>query len=225
MEKKVKKNKFKNFMKRFWFIVWKDDSIRGWIISLIFIFILIKLIFFPTLSLVTGTKMPLVIVESCSMYHQGDPFSNFNAWWDGHDLKYFVMKISKNVWQTFPLKNGFNKGDVIFVTGVKPDKVKIGDVIIFRSGVGSSPVIHRVMKITKTNSTYIFSTEGDNNNGQLIPSNNPDTKINEVSIYPDQLIGQARAVIIPYIGWAKLIFFEHLKDPSERGFCTQTPSQ
>lgn len=207
--------RFKEFLNKFWNIVWKDDSIKGWIISLVFIFIIIKLIFFPTLSLVTGTKMPLVIVESCSMYHQGDPFSNTNTWWETHDMKYFLMKISKNVWENFSLKNGFNKGDIIFVTGIKPQNVKIGDVIIFRANY-QNPIIHRVMNITKINGEYYFQTMGDNNNGQLEIEKN---------ISQNQIIGQARAVILPYLGWAKLIFFESQKPAYEKGFCTQTPSE
>jgi membrane protein insertase Oxa1/YidC/SpoIIIJ len=70
-------NKFKQFIKRFWWIVWKDDSFKGWVISLIFVFVLIKFIFFPFLNLVTGTKLPLAIVESCSMYHNKDIFVKF----------------------------------------------------------------------------------------------------------------------------------------------------
>ena len=83
-EKRV--NKFKNFWKKFWFIVWKDNSLKGWIISILFLFIVIKFIFFPLLNLVTGTTLPLAIVESCSMHHKGNIFSNFDNWWERHDV-------------------------------------------------------------------------------------------------------------------------------------------
>ena len=66
------------FWKKFWFMLWKDDSLKGWIFSIIFLFIFIKFIFFPILSLVTGTYLPLAIVESCSMYHEGNFLSNYN---------------------------------------------------------------------------------------------------------------------------------------------------
>jgi len=216
METKRKSDKkFKNFMKKFWNIVWKDNSVKGWIISIIFIVLVLELIFFPVLKLTLGTKIPLVIVESCSMYHQGGPFSQFDNWWEGHDMKYFIMKISKNVWQTFPLKNGFNKGDIIFVRGEKPNKIKVGDVIIFKTNY-PSPIIHRVIKIKKVNGTYIFQTMGDNNNGQLDI---------EKTIYQNQILGVAKADIIPYLGWIKLIFFDHLNPVEERGLCSQTPSK
>ena len=73
MEKEgERKGKFKRFLKKSWQIIWKDDSLKGWIISLIFIFVVIKFIFFPLLNLATGTSLPLAIVESCSMYHGTD---------------------------------------------------------------------------------------------------------------------------------------------------------
>ena len=202
---------FKKFLKKFWFIVWKDDSLKGWIISLIFLFIVIKGIFFPLMSLVTGTQLPLVIVESCSMYHQDNIFSNIEEWWDRHDLKYFKLKITDNDWHDFPLRKGFNKGDILFVTGIEPDNVKIGDVIIFNANY-RNPIIHRVVNTTQENGKYYFSTIGDNNDGQI----EFEKKISE-----DQIIGKARANIAPFLGWSKLIFFEALRSPSERGFCNE----
>ena len=78
----------KKGLKKFWFIVWKDDSFKGWILSLLFIFIFIKFIFFPGLSFITGTQLPLAIVESCSMYHQGNLLSNNAEWWERQNSKY-----------------------------------------------------------------------------------------------------------------------------------------
>ena len=81
----MKRSGIGKLWEKFWFIVWKDDSLKGWIFSIIFLFILIKFIFFPTLSFITGTSLPLAIVESCSMYHQGNLLSNFDSWWETHD--------------------------------------------------------------------------------------------------------------------------------------------
>ena len=74
----MKKKKLKKLWKDIWFLLWKDDSLKGWLLSVLVIFIFIKFIFFPTLSLVTGTVLPLAIVESCSMYHQGNILSNYD---------------------------------------------------------------------------------------------------------------------------------------------------
>ena len=201
--------KFKKFWKKFWFVVWKDDSFKGWIVSVIFLFIVIKLIFFPVLNFATGTSLPLVIVESCSMYHEGNLFSNFDNWWDENNLKYMTRYITKDNFEGFTMKSGFNKGDILFVIGIKPEKIKVGDIIIFEADY-QYPIIHRVMKIENENGELIFSTMGDNNSGQLET---------EKRISQDRIIGKAIAKPAPYIGWIKLIFFEHSKPASQRGFC------
>ena len=97
----MSENKWERFWKSFWFIVWKDESLKGWIISIIFIFIIIKFIFFPLLSLATGTSLPLAIVESCSMYHQGNAFSDYDSWWNRHNVKYQDWEISKEQFKEF----------------------------------------------------------------------------------------------------------------------------
>ena len=101
-------------------------------------------------------------------------------------------------------QNGFSKGDVIFVVGA--DDVEVGDVIIF-NGEARYPLIHRVVEVGET-----YATKGDNyktNSRQL----SSEKKISE-----DQLIGKA-LFRVPFVGWAKLIFFEMRKTPSSRGFC------
>lgn len=204
-------NKFKKFWKKFWEIVWKDDSFKGWIISLIFLFVVIKFIIFPLLNLITGTSLPLAIVESCSMYHKGDVFGSFNNWWERHDSKYEEIGIDKTEFSDFPIKKGFNKGDILFIIRAKPEKVKIGDIIIFEAGE-KNPLIHRVISIKQENGEYVFSTMGDNNNGQLSV---------EKEIQSDKLVGKAVLKVVPFLGWGKLIFYEHLRSPYERGLCKE----
>lgn len=206
-------NKFKQFMKRFWFIVWKDDSFKGWIISLLFIFIVIKFIFFPLLNLVTGTTLPLAIVESCSMHHEGNMFSDFNDWWFRHQDKYAEFDITKYTFENSIFKKGFTKGDILFIVGTKPEKLKIGDVIIF-NGNEKNPIIHRIIssELDQITKKYIFSTIGDNNNGQLSIEKN---------ISEDQIVGKAVFRIAPYIGWGKLIFYEYKRPINDRGTCIE----
>ncbi len=208
------KEAIKKFWEKFWFIVWKDDSLKGWVISLLFIFILIKGVFFPVLSLVTGTSLPLVIVESCSMYHNKNLLSNFDEWWDNHEIKYFKEKINKNAFLNFPFKKGLNKGDILLTTNIKPGEIRLGDVIIFKVN-GNTPVIHRVIDIENKSGKYFFSTMGDNNNGQWNFEKN---------ISSERIIGKAQANIAPYLGWIKLVFFEYNKPESQRGFCKESQS-
>jgi len=205
------KGDLKKFLNKFWFIVWKDDSLKGWFISVIFIFVIIKFIFFPTLSLTTGTTLPLAIVESCSMYHQGNLLSNFDNWWENHESKYSPHIINQLDFQDFIFRNGFNKGDILFIVKAKPEKLEVGDVIIFNGGTGT-PIIHRIIEIKKENDGYLFSTIGDNNNGQLSFEKN---------IQKEQLVGKAVFKIAPYIGWGKLIFYEYTKPKSGKGLCQE----
>lgn len=204
-------NKIKEFLKKFWFIVWKDDSLKGWFISIVFLFIVIKFIFFPILSLMTGTILPLAIVESCSMYHKGDMFSSFDSWWEKHEEKYTPLNISKEEFKKLIFRNGFNKGDILFIVGANPDKIKIGDVLIF-DGSSRNPLIHRVVGIKEENSKKIFTTMGDNNWGTLDV---------EKEIQENQIIGKASSRLVPLVGWIKLIFFEGRRSANERGFCSE----
>ncbi len=208
---KKPQNSFRKFWKKFWWLLWKDDSFKGWIFSVIFLVVFIMFIFFPALRLVTGTSLPLAIVESCSMYHQGNLISDFDNWWQRHDSKYAKHIINDLDFQDFIFKNGFNKGDILFIIGAKPEKLKQGDVIIFNTN-REHPIIHRIIDIKIENGQYSFSTIGDNNNGQADFEKN---------IEEYQLVGKAVLKLAPYMGWVKLIFYESGKSASERGFCDE----
>jgi signal peptidase I len=205
------KKRLRNYWSKFWYILWKDDSFKGWLFSVIFLIVFILFIFFPLLRFATGTVLPLAIVESCSMYHEGNLLSDYDEWWNGHDSKYSSFQVKKLDFQNFIFKNGFNKGDILFIIGAKPEKIKIGDVIIFNAN-RNNPIIHRAIDIRENNGEFVFSTIGDNNPGQLGI---------EKLINSDQLVGKAVFKIAPYLGWTKLIFYERIKSPSERGFCSE----
>ncbi len=207
----MKKNYIKRYWRKFWHLLWEDQSLKGWLFSIIFLFIFVKLIFLPGLSLVTGSSLPMAIVESCSMYHKGDIFSNYNSWWERHEKKYNGLGIEKQEFSNFKFLSGFNKGDILFIIKANPEKIKVGDIIIFDAGK-KNPLIHRVIKIEKEGEEYIFSTIGDNNWGQLE---------SEKRIREDQLVGKAIFKITPFLGWGKLIFFELTRPPSERGLCKE----
>lgn len=186
---------FFDSIKRFWNFL-KEDTWQSWIVSLILAFVVIKFIFFPTLSYTLNTSLPLVVVESCSMYHG----EGFDEWWKNNEVWYQRKDIGKIHFEKFPFKNGLNKGDIVLVSGRgTPEK---GDVIIFESGF-QHPLIHRIV----TNDP--LGTKGDNNGAQL-PS--------EKNIHKDMILGKAVAKV-PALGWVKLIFFEGMRPSSQRGFC------
>ena len=203
-----KKEVNKNPIKKFWNFMWNGDSLLSWITFLVFVFVVVRFIFFPTLSLITGTSLPLAIVESCSMHHG----QKLDSWWVENGGWYEQRGITKEDFATFPVRNGFTKGDIFFILGVKKDKIEVGDVIIFSSGVYNRPIIHRVVSLEP------LATKGDNNAVQFTSGNNNE-RIDETNISEEQLIGRTTFVRVPYAGWIKLIFYEPLRPSSERGFC------
>lgn len=213
-----KRGKGKSAFGKFWYLLWNDNSLKGWVFSILFIFIFIKFIFFPGLTLVTGTSLPLAIVESCSMYHDNGLFSNFDSWYKKHESKYSEFTINQFDFKDFTLKNGFDKGDILFIVGANPDKLKEGDIIVFDANQ-QNPVIHRIVDIKNIGGERIFSTIGDNNWAQIVPPNM--NNVDETDINENQILGKAVLRVAPYFGWMKLIFFEKQKPRSERGFCEE----
>ena len=198
---------FKQSMKKFWDFL-QEDNWKSWSISLILLIILIKFIFFPTLSFITSSPLPLVVVESCSMYHE----SSFNEWWSGNYVWYEQNNITKSDFESFPFKKGLNKGDIIFVWG--RSSYKKADIIIFNPNADASskyPIIHRLVTLNP------LGTKGDHNIKQLTRNNNPQN-IDETKVFSENIIGKS-AFKIPLLGWIKLIFFEPFREAEQRGFC------
>jgi len=178
----------------------QEDSWSSFFVTLVLAFVIIKFVFFPGLAFLTGSSLPLVIVESCSMYHHEDGMEkSFESSVYGD----YGLSLKDSLGWDF--QNGFSKGDVIFV--VRARDVDVGDVIIFEGGA-RYPLIHRVVESDET-----YATKGDNyitNSLQLT---------SEKNISEEQLIGKA-LFRIPMIGWAKLIFFEAGRSERDRGFCS-----
>ncbi|MDP2925867.1 MAG: S26 family signal peptidase [Nanoarchaeota archaeon] len=211
------KELFRNIRKA-WRWIWDSDSILSWIVALVVIFIFVKFIFFPSLSLIMGTSLPLAGVESSSMDHQivKDDYGyyalcqehfnkeelghiNFDEYWSYCGPWYENRKITKEDFSEFTMKNGFRKGDIVVVWGRFIPK--IGDIIIFKPNEGSiapRPIIHRIIKIEDG----VISTKGDHNSEQLVESNN-NFKTDEKNIKKDQIIGKA-IMKIPYLGYVKI---------------------
>jgi hypothetical protein len=173
-------------MKRIWHFLWESNSIWSWLVDFILAFVLIKFVFFPALSLIFASPLPMVIVESSSMVHNG----NFDEWWQDSGSWYEQNGISKEQFKEWSFENGMNKGDIIVVQGEK--EYEKGDIVIFRVSSQSTPIIHRIVSTGD-----FYSTKGDNNQYQLAA---------EKTIAKNQVLGKAIAKI-PYLGWIKLIVF------------------
>ncbi|MFH1801841.1 MAG: hypothetical protein ABH864_00135 [archaeon] len=195
---------------RFWKFLQKDTW-QSWAVSLILLVVLIRFVFFPVLSFATGSGLPLVVIESCSMYHET---SNFDTWWNDHSEWYETHGIKKPDFREFSFRNGLNKGDIIIVWG--HSDYGVGDVIIFEPNSDSTaphPIIHRIVGEDP------YETKGDHNLGQLTTENPLNSQnIDETNISEAQIVGKS-VFRIPYLGWIKLIFFEPFRGAGDRGFC------
>ncbi len=202
------KEAVKAALKRLWNFIWHEDSWSSWIANVILAFVLIKFIVYPLLGSVLGTAFPIVAVVSPSMEHN----SNLEDWWNSHYQWYDERNITKEEFRQFIFKNGFNKGDIIFLRRADPKNIRIGDVIVFKSHRSSprpDPIIHRVVKVWG-NENFHFQTKGDNNPSIIDECSGG--CLDETDIQESQLLGKA-VFRIPFLGWIKIIFVETIAKP------------
>ncbi len=210
------KQDIKTKLKQFWHFVWEDDSLASWVVNIILAFVIIRFIIYPGLSLLFGTSLPIVAVVSGSMEHQivspytsippticGKTFEeekrvNFDTYWELCGSWYTTYtNITKDEFNDFPFKNGFNKGDIMFLKSAKhPEKIKIGEVIVFQSNAASHPIIHRVIAIEQKEDSYHFTTKGDHNS-------KTHGELGEQDIHQSRYLGKA-FLRLPYLGWIKV---------------------
>ena len=195
MNKKTKK-----ILKKVWWFIWEDNSVWSWLFNIILAFVLIKFIVYPSLGFILGTNYPIVAVVSSSMEHN----MAFDKWWDENKEWYIERGIAEEKFSGFSLKNGFNKGDIIILTGKKAESLDVGDVIVFKSNK-PDPIIHRIVKKWKEDDKYYFKTKGDNNKDSIKSSLVDETRLSE-----DMIVGNA-LFKVPLLGYIKIIFVEILK--------------
>lgn len=196
----MSKEDLKEVWKKVWNFIWHEDSVWSWIVSLILAFIIVKFIFFPLLSLIFASPLPLVVVESGSMHHPGSFLGNifstqtsFNEWWTQSSNWYLENNINKEKASSWKLRTGLEIGDIVLISG--RGTIKVGDIIVFQANQ-VYPIIHRVINITEVDNELVYSTKGDNNPGQLSA---------EKQIKESQILGKA-LFRLPKIGWIKLFF-------------------
>lgn len=196
----------KGALGKVWHFIWYDNSLMSWIANTILAFVIIKFLVYPGMGLVLGTSYPVVAVVSKSMEHN----TGFDKWWN-KDLccnsdcsitqkpsdYYTNNEILFSDFAKFPLRNGFNKGDIMIL--VKPEDLKTGDVIVFKS-LRPEPIIHRIVKIQGE----VYETKGDNNCEQI-----KSRELDETSIKKEDLLGKA-VVRLPLLGWVKIWFVEFI---------------
>lgn len=199
---------------KIWHFLWYEDSVASWTVSILLAFLLIKFVIYPILGAVLGTTFPIVAVVSDSMEHT----ESFNSWWARQEDLYLRYNITRDQFNDFPMRNGFNKGDIILLFGAKPERIVQGDIIVFWGGK-SYPIIHRIVAIhIDDGGTRYFETKGDNNLGQIIEPPLLDERhvplqraCRESSTgMCDVVLGRA-VLRIPYLGWVKIGFVSLLQ--------------
>ena len=193
-------NNWKRALKKVWRFIWEEDSIWSWIVNIILAFIIIKFLVYPGLGFLLSTSHPVVAVVSESMEHD----SSFNGWWSNANKWYVANGINKEDFNSFPLKNGFNKGDIMVLKGKNANDIKIGDVIVFWSAK-KDPIIHRVVKKWQENKVNYFQTKGDNYRTNPVSIKNP--SLDETNITQYEIVGRA-IFRIPLLGYIKIWFVE-----------------
>ncbi|MBS3112827.1 signal peptidase I [Candidatus Woesearchaeota archaeon] len=186
----------KKYLKKAWHFLWHDDSFASFIANIIVAFIIIKFVVYPGLGLIFGTDLPIVAVVSSSMEHN----LGFEEWWGNAQSWYNKNQITKEDFLGYPLKSGFNKGDIMLVSSATESNIELGDVIIFNVG-RENPIIHRVVKIYNENMTVYYQTKGDNYKTNPVPLQSG--SLNELKIPVEAIRGKA-LFRIPFIGYIKI---------------------
>lgn len=182
-----KAQNWKDLLHNIWFFIWEDDSIESWVVNVILAFVIVKFIIYPLLGALLGTSFPVVAVVSGSMEHNG---LSFDTWWEENKGWYEEQGITKEMMKSYKLRNGFSKGDIIVLLGVKPEKIKTGDIIVYTTDRYKYPIIHRVIEANSPS----FRTKGDNNQG-----------FDPAPVSQEQVVGKA-VFKIPWLGWIKILF-------------------
>ncbi|MCA9477653.1 MAG: signal peptidase I [Nanoarchaeota archaeon] len=199
---------------KIWHFIWYEDSLLSWAANIVLAFIIIKFLIYPLLSLVFGTSLPVVAVISCSMDHGytncgqdapdnlcgiiGEGPRDLDSYWTTCGDFYEQRGITKEEFSDYPLSHGFRKGDVIVLAGVAPEKVSLGDVLVFSSD-RAYPIIHRVVDIKETDTGYIYQTKGDHNPTQIIDGGLDETNV------PNQVVIGRGIFRIPFLGYIKIL--------------------
>ena len=191
---------WKQVLRKIWYFIWEDDSIWSWIANIVLAFVLIKFIVYPGLGYLLQTSHPVVAVVSESMEHN----SGFSNWWAKGGDWYSKNQITKEEFEKFPFRNGFNKGDIMILKGKKPENILVGNVIVFWSSK-KDPIIHRVVKKWKEDGKYYFQTKGDNYRTNQISIKS--VSLDETRISEDQIVGNAIGRV-PMLGYIKIWFVE-----------------
>lgn len=141
--------------------------------------------FYQGLAFALGTPLPVVSVVSDSMFHGTD----FEKWWNSNNDFYISRDITKKDFLSFPFANGLSQGDMLVI--VRPDSIKLGDVVIYQRADARYTIIHRVVAVTGEG--YVI--KGDNN-----------AREDQGIIKKSEILGKA-IIAAPLLGYPRIALF------------------
>ncbi len=149
------------------------------------------------------TTIPIVSVVSDSMKHDEKTGSSY--------YEYLITKFSytRTFIDTWPLKNGFVRGDLLTVTGANTSTLDVGDVIVYNlknsesidcdrfekalKEQGIDKVVHRIIRKFTENGEIYFMTKGDHN-FQMDPCRIQNKEIEGKAIFKLPLVGYLKLI-------------------------------
>lgn len=174
---------------KFWKFVWYGDSFLSYVAFFLLTIIFLNLAYpatFFVLSKTVGISDAVAVVTG-SMIHD----ETINVTY--YEYMRAEKGITKEELDTFPFQSGLNIGDLIVVWNPDPEKINVGNVIIF--DVSGVMIIHRVIEKQFIDGEWFFTTKGDHNTGSMVT---------EININSERIIGVA-GQRIPFLGIPKTI--------------------
>ncbi len=99
----------------------------------------------------------------------------------------------------------YDKGDMFLINKVAPEKIELGDVIVYESSFDGKLIIHRVINITIDGSDYTYRVSGDNyeTNDRIDSYGSFNTRI------PYEAVKGKTVMIIRKVGYLRLWFSDN----------------
>lgn len=148
-------------LKGFWKFL-RGDSWASFFVTLFLALIFIKLILFPFLGFVTGTEMPIFIVESCSMHHSDGWEEIFGEVQICEDAEIKIQadssgfEVLENT-KEIDIQNAvFAREAVPRYLQISPENAEVGDSVFYISSSGIQ-LRHEILSIRGE----IFETSGE----------------------------------------------------------------
>ena len=109
-------------------------------------------------------------------------------------FSYGYFGVSPTVIYSGSMRPVFDTGDIVLISDVSAEEIKVGDIIQFQNQNMSMPVVHRVYEIYEEGDNTIFITKGDANS-------DPD----RAPVLPNHIMGKV-VFNIPKMGWIPITF-------------------